>query len=118
MKESQDNPKRTLSHLKRLTREGRVLLHDRPLDELAHAKWFDRAKRYLERKMPDVQVLPPDQLISIRMPDLLSPSYKRPHPLDAAMSRSQQGQKLIQKMLAIIASATERLELRIETEKH
>ncbi len=114
MTESRENPKRTLGHLKRLTREGRVLLDERPLDELAHAKWSDRAKRYLARKMPDVQILPPDQLISVKMPNLLSPSYRRPHPLDAAMSRSRQGQKLIQKMLGIIASATERLELRLE----
>jgi len=92
------------------------MLHDRPLDELTHAKWFDRARRYLARKMPDVQILPPDQLISVTMPDLLSPTYKRPHPLDAAMSRSEQGQKLIRKMLAIIASAIERLELRLESE--
>ena len=116
MTESRDNSKRTLGHLKRLTREGRALLDERPLDELAHAKWFDRAERYLARKMPDVRVLPPDQLISIEMPDLMSPTYKRPHPLDAAMSRSEQGQKLNRKMLAIIASATERLELKLETE--
>jgi hypothetical protein len=116
MTESRDNPKRTLSHLKRLTRDGQALLHDRPLDEWAHAKWVDRAKRYLERKMPDVQVLPLDQLISIKMPDLLSPNYRKPHPLDAAMSRCEQGQKLIQKFLAIIASAIERLELTLESE--
>lgn len=116
MTESRDNPRRTLSHLKRLTRDGKALLHDRPLDELAHAKWFDRARRYLERKMPDVRILPPDQLISVRMPNLLSPTYKRPHPLDAAMSRSQQGQKLNRKMLTIIASAIERLELTLESE--
>lgn len=67
MSESQDNPKRTLSHLRRLTRDGQTLLHDRPLDEWAHAKWLYRAERYLERKMPEVQVLPPDQLISIKM---------------------------------------------------
>ena len=116
MSELRHNPRRTLSHLKRLTREGKALLHDRPLDEIAHAKWFDRAHRYLERKMPDVHILPPDQLISIRMPNLLSSTYKRPHPLDAAMSRSEQGQKLNRKMLAIIASATERLEMKLETE--
>jgi hypothetical protein len=75
------------------------------LDEIAHAKWYDRAERYLDRNMPHVQVLPPDQLISIKMPDLMSPTHKRPHPLDAAMSRSEQSQKLIQKMLSIIASA-------------
>jgi hypothetical protein len=118
MTESRDNPKRTLAHLKRLTREGRALLGERPLDELAHAKWFGRAERYLERKMPDVRVLPPDQLISIKMPDLMSPTYRRPHALDAAMSRSEQSQKLIQKMLGIIASATERLELQLESEGH
>ncbi|MBL7076299.1 MAG: hypothetical protein ISS31_02405 [Kiritimatiellae bacterium] len=117
MTQSRDNPNRTLSHLKRLTREGRALLDERPLDELAHAKWFDRAERYLERKMPDVQVLPPDQLISIKMPDLMSPTYRRPHPLDAAMGRSEQSQKLIQKMLGIIASARERLELQIESQE-
>jgi len=81
-------------------------------------KWFERAKRYLGRKMPEVVILPCDQLISVRMPKFLSPSYKRPHPLDAAMSRCEQGQKLIQQMLGIIASAIERLELRMETEKH
>ena len=118
MTESQDNPKRTLSHLKRLTREGRVLLHERPLDELARARWLDRTKRYLQRKMPDVQVLPAYQLVSVRMPDLLGPSYKPPHPLDAAMSRNEQGHKLIQKMLCIIAIAIERLELRMENEGH
>ena len=116
MTESQDNPKRTLSHLRRLTRDGQALLHDRPLDEWAHAKWLDRAERYLERKMPEVQVLPPDQLISIKMPNLLSPDYRKPHPLDAAMSRSEQGQKLIQKFLTIIASAIERLELTLESQ--
>ncbi|MBT3194481.1 MAG: hypothetical protein HN341_18190 [Verrucomicrobia bacterium] len=116
MTESRDNPRCTLSHLKRLTREGSALLHDRPLDELAHAKWLDRAEKYLERKMPDVQVLPPDQLISIKMPNLLSPNYSKPHPLDAAMSRSEQGQRLIQKFQAIIASAIERLELTLESE--
>ncbi len=118
MTESRDNPKRTLGHLKRLSRDGRTLLHERPLDELGNAKWFDRAKRYLERKMPEVKILPPDQLISVRMPNFLGPSYKRPHPLDAAMSRCEQGQKLIQQMLGIIASAIKRLELRMETEKH
>jgi hypothetical protein len=118
MTETRDNTKRTLSHLKRLIREGRVLLEKHPLDELAHAKWFDRAERYLDRKMPDVQVLPPDQLISIKMPDLMSPTFRLPHPLDAAMSRSEQSQRLIQKMLGIIASATERLELQLETEGH
>ena len=116
MTDSTDNPRRTLSHLKRLTREGQALLHDGPLDELGHAKWFDRARRYLERKIPEVQILPVDQLISVKMPNFLSPTYKRPHPLDAAMSRSEQGQKLILKMLAIIASATERMELRLEAE--
>ncbi len=114
MTESRDIPKRTLGHLKRLSRDGRTLLHERPLDELAHAKWLDRAKRYLDRKMPEVQVLPPDQLIPVRMPNFLSPSYKQPHPLDAAMSRFEQRQKLIQKMLGIIASAIEMLELRME----
>ena len=118
MTKTPDNTKRTLSHLKRLTREGRVLLDERPLDELAQAKWFDRAQRYLEHKMPDVQVLPPDQLISIEMPDLMSPSYRPPHPLDAAMSRSEQTQRLTQKMLGIIASATEKLELKLESEGH
>ena len=115
MTESRGNPKQTLRHLKRLAREGRALLRDWPLDELAHAKWLDRAKRYIERTMPDVQVLPPDQLISIKMPDLLSPTYKQPHPMDAALRRSEQGQKLVQMFLAIIASAIERLELTLES---
>lgn len=92
------------------------MLNEHPLDEVKHAKWFDRAERYLARKMPDVQVLPPAQLISIKMPDLMSPTHRQPHPLDAAMSRSEQGQKLTKKMLGIIASATERLELQLETE--
>jgi len=117
MPEPRDNPKRTLSHLKRLTREGQTLLREWPLDELARARWFDRARRYLNRKMPDVQVLPPDQLIDVRMPNFLSPTYRQPHPLDAAMSRNRQGHKLSQKMLSIIASAIERLELRLELER-
>jgi hypothetical protein len=116
MKKSLDNPKRTLSHLKRLTREGMALLDECPLDEWAHAKWLDRAERYLECKMPDVQVLPPDQLISIKIPNLLNPDYAKPHPFDAAISRSEQGQKLIQKYLTIIASAIERIELKLESE--
>jgi len=116
MTDSRDNPKRTLSHLKRLSREGRALLNDRPHDELAHAKWFDRARRYLERKMPGVRMLPPDQLISVKMPNLMDPTYRRPHPLDAARSRSEQGCKLTLKMLGIVASATERLELQLELE--
>ena len=116
MTESRDNPKRTLSHLKRLTREGRALLEERPLDELARAKWSDRARRYLNRKMPGVQVLPPSQLIDARMPNFLSPTYRPPHPLDAAISRNRQGRKLSQKMLSILASAIERLELRLELE--
>lgn len=116
MSETRDNPKRTLSHLKRLTRDGLSLVEQRPLDEMAHAYWLERAERYLKRKMPEVHVPTASELIPTRMPNLLSAAYKPPHPLDAAMSRSQKGQRLIQKMLGIIASAIERLELRIETE--
>ena len=66
--------------------------------------------------MPGVRMLPPDQLISVKMPNLMDPTYRRPHPLDAARSRSEQGCKLTLKMLGIVASATERLELQIELE--
>ena len=116
MTKSPDNPRRTLSHFKRLSREGKALLSDRPLDELAHAKWFERTRRYLEQKMPEVQILPPDQLISVKMPNPLSPTYRQPHQLDAAIHRCDQGRKLTQQMLAIVASATERIELRLETD--
>jgi len=116
MTQSTDNPRRTLGHLKRLTREGQELLDNRPLDELAHAKWIMRTMNYLARKMPEVQVLPLHQLISLEMPNTLDPGYKRPHPLDAAMRRNDQGQQIIQKLLAVLASARERLELQLETD--
>jgi len=35
------NPRRILGHLKRLMREGDEMLHERPFDEIAHAKWCD-----------------------------------------------------------------------------
>lgn len=47
MTKSIDNPRRTLSHLNRLMREGDVLVEQRPLDEITHAKWIDRARKYL-----------------------------------------------------------------------
>lgn len=41
------NPRRILGHLKRLMREGDEMLHDQPLDEVAHAKWCDRTEKYM-----------------------------------------------------------------------
>lgn len=116
MSKSQNNPRRTLGHLKRLRREGTDLLDNRPLDELAHAKWIHRVINYIPRKMPEVTILPLDQLVDAKMPNLLDPRYHRPHPLDAAMSRADGGQKLIRKLLVILASAQERLELALEAD--
>ena len=111
MTKPQDNPRRTIGHLKRLIREGEDLLHNRPLDEWAHAKWTDRAIRYLKRKMPDFPVPTAYELQPVQMPDFMSPNYKKPHPLDVAMTRSENGQKRMRKLVPILTSAAERLEL-------
>ena len=113
---SRNDSRRTLAHLRRLTREATELLQSRPLDELAHARWIERTLNYVHRKMPGVKILPLDQLVPVTMPDLLRPGFRLPHPLDAAMRRSNHGQQLIRKLRAILASAMERLELELETD--
>ena len=117
MRKTQDNPRRTLGHLKRLMREGEDLLLSRPLDEFAHALWYDRAEKYLNRKMPELKIPPPDQLVSIEMPDLLASGHQRSHPIDAAFARASTGGELVGKLMAILASAIERLELKLESEE-
>ena len=49
MKE-QRNPstRRILSTVRRLRRDGETLLRERPLDEIAHAMWMQRADTYEE----------------------------------------------------------------------
>jgi hypothetical protein len=116
MKRQPDSRRRTLAHLKRLMCDGRDLAHERPLDEIAHATWMDRAEKYMERKLPDVRIPPPYELIHVEMPDLLSPDYRPSHPLDAAMARAESGRQLMGKMQAILASAIERLELELESD--
>jgi len=86
------------------------------MDEIAHAKWIDRAERYLRKRVPNIQILPRYQLEGVEMPNLLSPDYKKPHPVDAAFARAESGRKLARKYLAICASAQERLELKLEEE--
>jgi len=110
--------RRILASLRRLRRDGETLLRERPLDEIAHAKWIERAQRYLQKRMPDVHVAPPDELVPVQMPALLDPAYRRPHPTDAAFARANSGRELAEKHFAIIASAEERLELKVETEEN
>ena len=112
--EERHNARQTLGHLKRLTREGRALLHDRPLDEWAHARWIERADRYLRRQIPGIDIPSALQLVPHRIPDLLDPNHEPPHPIDAAMGRCQHGRQLVEKYLVILARATEQLELNIE----
>jgi hypothetical protein len=116
MADSGKDARRTLGHLKRLIREGEDLARDRPLDELAHARWFERATNYIRRKMPAVAIPPLPQLVpaNVRMPDLLAPGYRAPHPIDAAMTRARKGRELMSQMVIVLASAIERLELEIE----
>lgn len=89
-------------------------MHERPLDEVAHAKWIDRADRYLRKRVPDATIAPLEQLEPIEMPNLLDPAYRRPHPADAALARADSGRRLAEKYLAICASVQERLELQLE----
>ncbi|MBT3382053.1 MAG: hypothetical protein HN742_19720 [Lentisphaerae bacterium] len=114
MTQSADNPRRTLSHLKRLMREGDELVEQRPLDELAHAKWLDRARKYLERKIPEMEIPPPWELSRTPFPDLLSRDYRPPHPIDAALARAESGRDLMGQMMVFIAHAAERLEAELE----
>lgn len=116
MNESQDNPRRTLGHLRRLRRDGKDLINTRPLDEIAHAMWCDRMKKYLQRKMPDVRIPPPHELVPVNMPNLLAPDYHPSHPIDAAFRRATSGGQLVQAYLTILASAIERFELEWDTD--
>jgi len=115
--QSTPSTRHILSSIRRLRRDGERLLHERPLDEIAHAKWIDRADRYLRKRVSDARILPADQLVPVRMPNLLAPEFCKPHPFDAAAARAESGRKLAEKYLVICASAQERLELRIEQEK-
>lgn len=117
MSKHSDNRRRTLSHLARLKHEGQELIEVRPLDDLAQAKWIERVVNYIERKMPDVEIPPLHQLGDVELPDALELSRHRPHPLDAAMSRSHSGTSIIRKLLVILASAQERLELQTESDQ-
>jgi hypothetical protein len=116
MTDPEQDARRTLGHLKRLIREGEDLARDRPLDELAHAKWFERATNYVRRKMPAVTIPPLSQLVpaNARMTNWLAPGYRAPHPVDAAMTRARKGRELMSQMVIVLASAVERLELEIE----
>ena len=118
MKEqSRPSTRRVLSSIRRLRRDGEVLLRERPLDEMAHAKWIDRADRYLRKRVSDARILPSDQLVPVKMPNLLAPDFRKPHPFDAAAARAESGRRLAEKYLAICASAEERLELQLEQEE-
>ena len=106
--------KRILSSIRRLRRDGELLLRERPLDEIAHAKWIDRADRYLRKRVPETHIAPLNQLAPVQMPNLLSPNYRKPHPADSALARADSGRRLAEKYLAICASAQERLELKLD----
>jgi hypothetical protein len=109
--------KRVLRHLARLRREGIALLRDRPLDEVAHAMWSDRADKYMGKEFPESRPRRPDELVEVQMPDLLDPTRPRSHPLDAAVARTEIGCQLMRRQLAVLASRAEQLELKMEQRK-
>ena len=112
----QPSTRRILSSVRRLIRDGEKLFDERPLDEIVHVKWIDRADRYLRKRVPDIYIAPPHELEPTQMPDLLAPDYRKPHPMDAALGRAESGRRLAQKYLTICAQAQERLELELERE--
>ncbi len=116
--ESKPSTRRILSSIHRLRRDGETLLRERPLDEIAHAKWTDRADKYLRKRMPNVHIAPPYELEPVTIPNFLDPSYRPSHPMDSALARTEAGKRLAQKYLSILASAQERLELKLETEEN
>lgn len=114
MKDTPANPRRVLSHLKRLMREGDIILHEHPHDELSHALWDNRVTKYIQCKMPDVQILQVDELVPTVMPDLMDRNRHVSSPKDSARIRAKSSRDLMKKYLTILASAIERLELQIE----
>lgn len=114
MNESANNPRRTLSHFKRLVREGEDLAEHRPLDEVANTKWLQRAIRYVSRKMPDVTIASPSDACPVEMRNLLDTDYEPPDPSDAAVARAESGRALMRQRLVILAHAIEQLEAKLE----
>jgi len=114
MTQSTGNPRRTLGHLKRLMREGDDLVEQTPLDEIAHAKWMDRAQRYLERKIPGMEIPPLWKLHPTPLPDLLDPDLRTPDPIDATLTRAERGRDLVGQLMVFLAHAIENLEADLE----
>ena len=117
MRTSVDNPRRTLGHLKRLMREGDELLEQRPLDEIAHAKWLDRARKYLERKIPGLEIPPPWELTGKIPVNPFSPDFKHTSPLEGTLARAESGRNLMGHMMVFIAHGIERIEAQLEVDE-
>ena len=97
-------------------REGNETFHDRPFDEIAHAKWIERTENYIQRRMPDVRIPSCNEVLPIDIPDLLDPNYRKSDPFDATIARTDSGRNLAEIFITMLASAIERLELEIENE--
>ena len=98
-------------------REGDELVEQRPLDEIAHAKWYDRARKYLERKTPGLKIPPPWELTGRIPPNWMSPDFKRKSPAEAALARAESGRDLMGHMMVFIAHGIERIEAKLEPDE-
>jgi hypothetical protein len=104
-------PKRVLSHLLRLQREGEALATRDDVTLIEEGRWGWRVHRYLRRILADQFML--DRLQAYQIPPITSSQFSLPHPLPredyVAMIR-----KRINTLLTTLTSVIDQLEAHIE----
>ncbi len=98
-----------------MMREGEDLIENKPLDEFAHAKWSDRVQKYLNRKLPEIEIPAPWKLMGVP-PNPLSNDRQQKDPIDSKLARTENGKQEMRHMMVFLARGIERLEFYLETE--
>ena len=105
-------PKRVLSHLLRLQREGEALLNQRTLEQLTEGMWSHRLFSYLRKISTDPETF--DRLIwNTPMPDLL---HDPPTPIRSVAEMTRVQKKHVTKHLVTLAGAIEQFEAQYQAE--
>jgi hypothetical protein len=103
-------PKRVLSHLLRLRREGEALLNETTVSQLAEAKWSCRLFEYLRKISADPETF--DRLLwKTPMPDLLA---FHPPVIRSVEEMSQIQKKHVAGHLVTLTGAIEQFEAEYE----
>jgi hypothetical protein len=106
------SPKRVLSHLHRLKREGEALLQSETLDPRAEAMWSDRLFRYLRKISED-----PATFERLLMKSVMALSTEAvPPPVKSPQELTKVWKKHVANHLVTLAGAIEQFEAQYEQE--